>query len=67
MKIAVLGAGLSGLACALALQEGGHDVTVYEKESQPGGLARSVVKDGFVFDLHGGHVYNSKSEEVEQR
>ncbi len=60
MKVAVLGGGLSGLTCAIRLQERGFEVEVFEKEEKPGGLARSVVKNGFVFDLHGGHVYNSK-------
>jgi protoporphyrinogen oxidase len=64
VKIAVLGGGLAGLTCAILLQEKGLEVEVFEQEEQPGGLARSIVKDGFVFDLHGGHVYNSKQAAV---
>jgi len=60
VKIAVLGAGLTGLTTAILLQKEGFEVDVYEKESIPGGLARSRIIDGYVFDLHGGHVYNSK-------
>jgi len=53
-KITVLGAGLSGLAAAYELAGNGQDVTVIEKNNAVGGLARSIKKDGFTFDL-GGH------------
>lgn len=39
MKIAVLGAGLTGLTAAYYLSKNGHQVSVFEKESAPGGLA----------------------------
>jgi glutamate synthase (NADPH/NADH) small chain len=37
-KVAVVGAGPSGLACADRLNRLGHRVTVYEKDDRPGGL-----------------------------
>ena len=37
-KIAILGAGPAGLACAHALARNGHDVTIYERKAKPGGL-----------------------------
>lgn len=37
-KVAVIGAGPSGLSCAHALSREGVDVTIYEKESRGGGL-----------------------------
>ena len=37
-KVAVVGAGPAGLACAHALSLNGVDVTVFEKEEKPGGL-----------------------------
>ena len=64
MKIAVLGAGVSGLSAARLLKDKGHDVTVYEKESTVGGLARSRYVDGILYDPHGGHILNSKKPEV---
>jgi dihydropyrimidine dehydrogenase (NAD+) subunit PreT len=37
-KVAVIGAGPAGLACAHALARNGHDVTIFERRSKPGGL-----------------------------
>ena len=37
-KVAVVGAGPAGLACAHALARYGHDVTVFEARPKPGGL-----------------------------
>ncbi len=39
MKIAIIGAGFTGLSAAYKLSKKGHDVTIFEKDSQPGGLA----------------------------
>ena len=64
MKIAVLGAGVSGLSISRMLKEQGHDVTVFEKENKVGGLARSRKTDGILYDPHGGHILNSKKPEV---
>ncbi|MCQ6280361.1 NAD(P)/FAD-dependent oxidoreductase [Bacillus sp. EB600] len=36
MKIAIMGAGLSGLACAIVLERNGHSPIIFEKRSQPG-------------------------------
>ncbi|MGI8420318.1 MAG: NAD(P)/FAD-dependent oxidoreductase [Candidatus Levyibacteriota bacterium] len=39
MKIAIIGAGFTGLSSAYQLVKQGHEVTVFEKDPQPGGLA----------------------------
>lgn len=39
-KIAIVGAGPSGLTCAYDLAIDGYDVTVFEKENKPGGMLR---------------------------
>ena len=39
MKIAIVGAGFTGLAAGLKLLKAGHQVTIFEKDSLPGGLA----------------------------
>lgn len=43
--VGILGGGISGLTLGYLLQKGGIDVAVYEKESSPGGVIRSV-KEG---------------------
>lgn len=64
MKIAVLGAGVSGLTVARKLKDKGYDVAVYDQNDTPGGLARSRIVNGYVYDPHGGHVFNSKNQEI---
>lgn len=39
MKIAIIGAGFTGLSAAYRLSKEGHQVTVFEKDTHPGGLA----------------------------
>lgn len=49
--VSVIGAGAAGLASAIRLQHAGYDVTLYEKESIPGGKMNQLQKDGFTFDM----------------
>lgn len=44
-KVAVIGSGPSGLAVAQELNKRGVDVTVYEKDYEPGGLLRLGIPD----------------------
>ena len=44
-KVAVVGSGPSGLACADLLNKWGHTVTVFEKDDAPGGLLRYGIPD----------------------
>lgn len=44
-KVAVVGSGPAGLACAAQLNKAGHEVTVYEKAKKPGGLLRYGIPD----------------------
>lgn len=64
MDIAVLGAGVSGLTAARLLHDKGFNVTVYEKNNTPGGLARTRFTNNYLYDPHGGHILNSKHREV---
>jgi len=61
--VVVLGAGPAGLTAAYMLAKAGEAVTVIEAEGQVGGLAKTVVRDGYRFDL-GGHRFFTKSDEV---
>lgn len=50
MRVVVVGAGLGGLACALHLAGAGRQVTVLERESDPGGCAGQLELGGYRFD-----------------
>ncbi|MFD2513433.1 phytoene desaturase family protein [Pontibacter locisalis] len=50
-KVIVIGSGFSGLSAATTLADKGFDVTVLEKNSTPGGRARSFATQGFTFDM----------------
>ena len=62
-KIAIIGAGISGLTSAHFLK-GSNDVTIFEKEERPGGLIKCKRVNGSLFHTCGGHVFNSKYNHV---
>lgn len=62
-KIAIIGAGISGLSVGQLLNENFH-ITLFEKESNPGGLIRCQWINNSLFHLCGGHVFNSKHQHV---
>ena len=69
MKTAILGAGISGLALARFLVEGGLDSTdlhLFEAAPKAGGLCHSKTVDGFTYDISGGHILFSKDAEALQ-
>ena len=63
-KYIVIGAGMSGLATANMLQDKGNEVVVYECDSRPGGMIKCDIVDGCLFHRTGGHVFNTKRQEV---
>ena len=62
-RIAIIGAGVSGLSVAHFLKER-HQVTIFEKDGVPGGLIKCRRVDGNLFHTCGGHVFNSKRQDV---
>lgn len=50
-SVIVIGAGIGGLATAVHLAKQGVQVTVYEKNSRPGGRCDQLVRDGHRFDV----------------
>lgn len=50
-KVAVIGAGPAGMACAQQLARAGHDVHLYEKNAKAGGLLRYGIPD-FKMEKH---------------
>src|ERR671939_1766959 len=62
--ILVLGGGPAGLTAGYLPGKAGRDVVVLEAEDQVGGLAKTVERDGYRFDL-GGHRFFTKSQEVD--
>lgn len=63
MKIAIIGAGISGLSMAQLLKSE-HEVDIFEKKKETGGLLHCARINGNLFHLVGGHVFNSKNKEV---
>lgn len=51
MRVAVIGGGISGLSAAYYLMKaapGMHEITLFEKESMPGGKIATVIENGFL-------------------
>ncbi len=65
MRIGILGGGLTGLTVAFCLRQKASqrfEVEVLEKDSECGGLLKSLVKEGFTFDYGGAHIIYSKDK-----
>ncbi len=62
VRTLILGAGLTGLSTAYHLEELGQtDYLLAEQDGVPGGLCKSVYKDGFTFD-YAGHLLHLHTE-----
>lgn len=62
-KVAVVGAGYAGLACAVELADAGIEVEVFEASRVLGGRARAVELDGLTVD-NGAHILVGAYREI---
>lgn len=49
-KVAIIGAGISGLSAGIYARQSGFDVTIYESDSLPGGASTSWKRKGYLFE-----------------
>ncbi|KAG5527069.1 hypothetical protein RHGRI_028108 [Rhododendron griersonianum] len=61
-RVAVVGAGVSGLAAAYKLKLHGLNVTVFEAEGRAGGKLRSISQDGLIWDEGANTMTESETE-----
>lgn len=64
-EIIILGGGLAGLSAAYVLTKADQKVIIFERDSTVGGLAKTIVRGKFRFDL-GGHRFFTKNEKTER-
>lgn len=64
MKIAVIGAGVSGLSISQLLISINNEVIVFESTDRPGGMVKCDQVNGSLFHRTGGHVFNTKRQDV---
>jgi protoporphyrinogen oxidase len=62
-RITILGAGLAGLSCAWELARRGHLVRVIEREDCAGGMAMTIKRGEYCFDL-GPHRFYTQDQQV---
>ena len=63
-EVVVIGAGPAGLTASYELHKYGIPSTILEADTQVGGISRTVVRDGWRFDI-GGHRFFTKVQVVE--
>ncbi|MGV0642696.1 protoporphyrinogen/coproporphyrinogen oxidase [Mycolicibacterium sp. XJ879] len=61
-QVAVIGAGVGGIACAYRLNRAGFQTTVFEKSNAVGGRTRTVWRNGFGFDTGAGALPSTSRE-----
>ncbi len=49
--VAIIGAGIAGIACAIRLANKGYKVTVFEANAYPGGKLSEITVNGYRFDM----------------
>lgn len=67
MRIAIVGAGISGLSTAFYLQQARPDweLVIYDASHQPGGTMHTVERDGFRFEAGGNGFLTNKPDSLQ--
>jgi UDP-galactopyranose mutase len=63
-RVAIVGAGLTGCTLAHALAREGVESVLLERASVPGGLIRSELMNGVIYEPHGSHIFHTEDQEV---
>lgn len=63
MRIAIIGAGISGLSVGQLLKDK-HEVVLFEADNRPGGMIKCDRIKGHLFHRTGGHVFNTRNQDV---
>ena len=63
-RVIIVGAGLTGCTVAHALARQNVESVLLERESVPGGLIRSELMDGVIYEPHGSHIFHTEDREV---
>ncbi len=65
-RVAIIGAGITGLTTAFYLKKAGVDFTVFEKENHTGGVISTKTEDGFLYETgpNSGTISNTETVEL---
>ncbi len=63
-RVLIVGAGLTGCTVAHALAREGVESVLLERASVPGGLIRSELMNGVIYEPHGSHIFHTEDREV---
>ncbi len=63
-RVLIVGAGLTGCTVAHALAREGVESVLLERATVPGGLIRSELMNGVIYEPHGSHIFHTEDREV---
>ena len=63
-RVLIVGAGLTGCTLAHALARDGVGSVILERLDVPGGLIRSELMHGVIYEPHGSHIFHTEDREV---
>jgi UDP-galactopyranose mutase len=63
-RVLIVGAGLTGCTVAYALAREGIESVLLERAQVPGGLIRSELMNGVIYEPHGSHIFHTEDREV---